>query len=114
MPAYMFVIVRQVLDADRYAEYVAAATETLHAVGASVHGFPGPVESLEGPAVDGVVVVEFRDLESAQWWFNSEDYQAVRELRQGAVELELFLADLPSAFVRPAATVSTPSAAELR
>ena len=97
MPAYVFVIRRQVTDAHRYAEYVSASGETLRRVEATVFPSGEQVESWEGPPVDGAVVVEFRDVEHARTWFGSDDYEAVRALRQGAAELEIFVADFPAA-----------------
>ena len=93
----MFVLRRQVLDADRYAQYVSASGETLRRVGAQVFASGTQVESWEGPPVDGAVVVEFRDAEHARTWFQSDDYKAVRALRQDAAELEIFVADFPTA-----------------
>ena len=90
MPAYLLVIRRRVLDADRYTQYLAAAAETLRESGATILA-SGAGESWEGPGVDGAVVVEFRDHAHAQGWFTGERYARARALRDGAAELELVL-----------------------
>lgn len=44
----------------------------------------GALETLEGEAADGVVVLEFPDRESAKSWYYSPDYQERAKLRQQA------------------------------
>ncbi len=41
----------------------------------------GRQEVLEGPEVEGVVVLEFPSLEAAKAWYDSPAYRAVREHR---------------------------------
>ena len=36
----------------------------------------GAMEQLEGEPCDGVVVLEFPDMQAARDWYNSEDYQS--------------------------------------
>lgn len=93
MAAYLLVIRRRVIDADRYAEYLVAANETLRDAGATVLAAGGAVESWEGPSVDGAVVVEFRDLEHARAWFESSRYVEIRALREGAADLEIVVTE---------------------
>jgi len=57
-------------------------------VGATLAGHPisvlaayGRQEVLEGPEVEGVVILEFPDFEAAQAWYDSPAYRAVREHR---------------------------------
>ena len=44
----------------------------------------GALETLEGKAADGVVVLEFPDSESAKAWYTSPEYQERAKLRQKA------------------------------
>jgi len=44
----------------------------------------GALETLEGEAADGVVVLEFPDSESAKAWYYSPEYQERAKLRQKA------------------------------
>ena len=57
-------------------------------VGAALAGHPvtvlaayGRHEVLEGPEVEGVVIVEFPSLDEAKAWYDSPAYRAVREHR---------------------------------
>ena len=57
-------------------------------VGATLKGHPvkvlsayGRQEVLEGPAVEGVVVLEFPSLDEAKKWYDSPAYRKVREHR---------------------------------
>ncbi len=57
-------------------------------VGATLAGHPvtelaasGRHEVLEGPEVEGVVIVEFPSLDEAKAWYDSPAYRAVREHR---------------------------------
>ncbi len=45
----------------------------------------GPQEVLEGPGVQGVVILEFPDMAAARAWYDSPEYQAAAAHRhQGA------------------------------
>lgn len=44
----------------------------------------GDLETLEGDAADGVVVLQFPDRDSAKAWYYSPDYQERAKLRQKA------------------------------
>jgi uncharacterized protein (DUF1330 family) len=56
--------------------------------GATLEGHPvkvlaayGRQEVLEGPAVEGVVIVEFPSIEAAREWYDSPAYRVAREHR---------------------------------
>lgn len=44
----------------------------------------GSMETFEGDAPDGIVVLEFPNADAAKAWYFSEDYQARAKLRQQA------------------------------
>ena len=57
-------------------------------VGPTLEGHPlkilaayGRQEVLEGPSVEGVVIVEFPSIEAAKKWYDSPAYREVREHR---------------------------------
>lgn len=57
-------------------------------VGATLGGYPvtvlaayGRQEVLEGPEVEGVVILEFPSFDAAKAWYDSPAYRAVREHR---------------------------------
>ena len=74
-------------------------------VGASFAGHPikvlaayGPQQVLEGPAPEGVVIVEFPTMEKAREWYRSPDYAAALAVRQTALDRRLiFVEGAPAA-----------------
>ena len=50
-----------------------------------------PME-LMGP-LEGAVVIEFPDMETAKSWYESPGYRKARQLRDGAADCELFIID---------------------
>ena len=84
MPAYVIVEV-EVTDPERYREYMAASPGAVAAGGGRFVARGGETVTLEGdwdPA--RIVVLEFPDLETAKRWYDSEEYRAARQLREGA------------------------------
>ena len=66
--------------------------------GASLAGHPikvlaayGPQEVLEGPAAEGVVLVEFPTMKEAKAWYNSPAYREAREHRFRGAEYRAIL-----------------------
>jgi uncharacterized protein (DUF1330 family) len=55
------------------------------------HVYYGAVEVLEGPPVDGVVIVEFPDKEAALAWYNSPAYREALPHRLKAADYRVFL-----------------------
>jgi uncharacterized protein (DUF1330 family) len=53
----------------------------------------GELETLEGEAADGVVVLEFPDRESAKAWYFSPEYQAKVNLRLKAAPYRCFMVE---------------------
>jgi uncharacterized protein (DUF1330 family) len=51
----------------------------------------GAVEVLEGPPVDGVVVVEFPDMAAARAWYDSPEYQDAKAHRLKAADYRVML-----------------------
>ena len=81
MPAYAIFIREKTRDQSALDQYSPLA-------GASIQGLPvkvlaayGRQEVLEGPAGEGVVIVEFPTLEEAKAWYDSPAYREAREHR---------------------------------
>ena len=53
----------------------------------------GQVHPLEGEWPGSVVLMEFPDMETAQKWYNSPEYQQILHLRTGNAISDLILAD---------------------
>lgn len=85
MPAYMIGRV-DVTDLDKWKEYAAAAGPATEKFGGKYIARGGALEGLENHEDEGkrVVIVEFKDMETAQAWYQSPEYQAAKALREGA------------------------------
>ncbi|WP_267389059.1 DUF1330 domain-containing protein [Sphingomonas sp. GC_Shp_3] len=55
--------------------------------------FYGTVEALEGPAPDGVVVLEFPSVEDARAWYHGPGYQAAMQHRLKAAEYRVMIVE---------------------
>jgi uncharacterized protein (DUF1330 family) len=53
----------------------------------------GPQEVWEGPAVEGVVLVEFPTMEAAKDWYNSPAYREAREHRFKGADYQAILVE---------------------
>lgn len=88
MPGY-FVLLVDINDHDRYAEYARAVPPTYARYGGRM-AIRGPVvEVIEGALEvredTRLVVLEFASVDQARAWWTSQDYQRVRELREPPV-----------------------------
>ncbi len=57
------------------------------------HVFEGAVTTLEGPAPDAVIVLEFESVEAAKAWYDSPGYQAALPHRQKAADYRIVIAE---------------------
>jgi uncharacterized protein (DUF1330 family) len=73
-----------VTDPDAYKGYQALAPAAFAAHGARFLARGGTAETLEGPALDRHVVIEFPSLALARACYASPDYQAAKSRRDGA------------------------------
>ena len=98
MSAYMFIRTK-VTDREQYIKYVQAAQPLAEPYGRKFLVFSRPVEALEGEAQtidDGdyyLMVSEWPSVEAAREFWNSDEYAAVRKLREGAGEVTVVLAE---------------------
>jgi uncharacterized protein (DUF1330 family) len=53
----------------------------------------GTCEALEGAAVEGVVLLEFPDMDTARAWYGSPAYQAARTHRLAGADYRFILTD---------------------
>ncbi|UWQ19247.1 DUF1330 domain-containing protein [Jannaschia sp. M317] len=91
MPKAYWIAHATVTDPDPYAIYAKGATEVFAQYGGTVLARGGRVEGLEGIARARNVVVEFESMEAALAAYNSPEYQAARQHRLDAGELEIIL-----------------------
>ena len=95
MPAYaLFIRETPVRDADSYAAY--SASNRAHAArfmgdfGMKPLSVYAAMQVLEGDAPDGVILIEFPNMDAAMQWYNSAEYQSVIALRQAAADWRVF------------------------
>jgi uncharacterized protein (DUF1330 family) len=89
MPAYVIAEV-DVHDAEQYERYRAAVPDTLAAHGGRFLARGGELAVLEGDwQPKRLVLLEFEDLDAAQRWYESAEYQAAKGLREGAATLRI-------------------------
>ncbi len=101
MPAYIVALI-EVTDPTRYAEYVKATPAAIARFGGRFLARAGRTETLEGPEEKRrVIIIEFPSLDQAKAFYDSAEYQQVRELRRDAAIGTLILiegsAPLPTA-----------------
>ncbi|MEJ2111076.1 MAG: DUF1330 domain-containing protein [Acidobacteriota bacterium] len=81
-----YVIVQaEINDMDKFRNYLAESPGTIAKYGGRYLARAGRTVQLEGEE-DGrrLVIIEFPSLEKASEWYQSEEYQTVRKLREGA------------------------------
>ena len=86
MPAYIVFMREKTLDQSELETYWSKVAPTLDGRPIKVLAAYGRHVTLEGPAVEGVVVAEFPTLEDARAWYDSPAYQEAAQHRfRGAV-----------------------------
>jgi uncharacterized protein (DUF1330 family) len=92
-PGYVIAEV-EVTDPATLQKYVAMAPQIVASHGGHYVVRGGKVESLEGEAPKGsVVVIGFDSVEKARGWYDSPEYKAIRGFRQSATHSRLLLAE---------------------
>jgi uncharacterized protein (DUF1330 family) len=93
VPAYIISRVR-IRDPEAMARYVTEAPATVVAFGGRYLVRGSEVQAVEGTwDHDRMVVVEFRDKQSALAWYHSEQYAPLRELRHCSADTIILLAE---------------------
>lgn len=81
MPAYIVFTRESTHNASELETYSQKVGSTLAGHPVTVLAAYGHHEVLEGPDVEGVVIVEFPSLDEAKAWYDSPAYREVREHR---------------------------------
>jgi uncharacterized protein (DUF1330 family) len=89
MPAYV-IVETDISDPEQYEQYKAASPGAVEAGGGRFVARGGELAVLEGDwNPSRLVILEFEDLEAAKRWYDSERYQAAKQLRDGAAKLRM-------------------------
>ena len=93
MSVYAIFIRDRMHDLDEFKTYSkkSALAGTGHTMKA--HVYYEPVETIEGPVVDGVVLVEFPDIAAAHAWYDSPAYQEAKAHRLRAANYRVMFVE---------------------
>ncbi len=80
MAAYLIALRERTKDPIEMAKYAEAAKSVDFSKCKGLVGY-GKLETLEGEAFEGVVMMEFPTFEEAQKWYHSPEYTAARQHR---------------------------------
>ena len=94
MGAFMF-IQAEITDPDQFMEYAKRAPALIQQFGGRYRCMRGAVEQLEGkPDNRKIVVSEWPSMQAAQDFWNSPEYQELKNLRAGAAEIDVYLCEI--------------------
>jgi len=89
MPAYV-IVETDIHDPEQYERYKAASPAAVAGGGGRFVVRGGELAVLEGDwHPKRLVVLEFDDLDAARRWYESENYQEAKKLREGAANLNM-------------------------
>jgi uncharacterized protein (DUF1330 family) len=84
----------EVFDPERYEEYKRLVAPNIAAAGGRYLVRGGQAEALEGELPGGrTVVVEFPTMQAAVDWYRSEEYSAIRKVREGAARANIYVVE---------------------
>ena len=81
MTAYVIFIQEQTTNLEELETYSQAAPATMEGHAGTMLALDGRQEVLEGPEVEGAVIIAFPSLDEAKAWYDSPAYRAAREHR---------------------------------
>jgi uncharacterized protein (DUF1330 family) len=93
MTVYAIFVRESTHDEDELNIYRATALKTFEGSRAKMIVRNGKLEPLEGPAPEGVIVIEFPTMEEARGWYFSPQYQEVAKHRFNAAKYRGFFVE---------------------
>lgn len=93
MTAYVVMIRERVRNEEALARYGALAREARGDHDLTPLAFYGAIETLEGPAADGAVILSFPDMAAARAWYDSPAYAKAREHRFAGADYRVLLVE---------------------
>ena len=89
MAGYLIAMI-EVTDPEQYRKYIAETPGVIARFGGRFIVRGGEKMTLEGPEENRrIALVEFPSLDKAAEFYNSEEYQAVKRLREGAANVSI-------------------------
>ena len=96
MGAFM-IIQADITDPQQFMEYAKRAPALIEKFGGRYRCMRGAVEQLEGkPDNRKIVISEWPTMEAAQAFWNSGEYQELKQVRAGAAEIDVNLVEITS------------------
>jgi uncharacterized protein (DUF1330 family) len=93
MSAYV-IYTADVSDPDQYELYKAQAAPAVAAHGGAYIARGGAIDVLEGDTPRGrTVILEFPTMQAARQWYDSDEYQTARALRENAGRASAYVVD---------------------
>ncbi|WP_439814649.1 DUF1330 domain-containing protein [Zavarzinia sp. CC-PAN008] len=93
MSAYVVFIKDRVRDAEEFATYGKKAGASMAGHTVKPLSVYGKCETLEGPPIEGSVIVEFPSIEAAKAWYNSPAYTDARKHRFLGADYRVFITE---------------------
>lgn len=93
MTAYVILIRDKMIDAEAFAAYGAKAKLAREGHAIKPLAYYGRYEALEGPAAEGVVIMEFPTYDEAKAWYDSPAYQEALQLRLKGAEYRVLIVE---------------------
>ena len=94
MGAFM-IIKANITDPEQFLEYAKLAPALIARYGGRYRCMRGEVEQLEGnPDNRKIVVSEWPSMDAAREFWNSDDYEELKKVREGAAEIDVHLVEI--------------------
>ena len=93
MSAYIVFTREKTRDKAELDTYSSLAGGTMAGHTVKAHSVYGKCESLEGPPIEGAVIIEFPSIEAAKAWYNSDAYKAARAHRFAGADYRAFITE---------------------
>ena len=93
MAAYVVFVRDRITDPEEFKTYGQKAPLAREGHDMKALAFYGTIKTLEGPSVDGSVIIEFPTMAAAQDWYDSPLYQDAVQHRLRGAEYRVFIVD---------------------
>lgn len=91
----LMIIQADIKDPQQFMEYAKRAPALIEKYGGRYRCMRGQVEQLEGkPDNRKIVVSEWPSMEAAQAFWNSDEYAELKQVREGAAEIDVNLVEI--------------------
>lgn len=93
MSAFVVFVRDRITDPEEFKTYGSMASLARDGHDMKALAFYGAIKTLEGPAVDGSVIIEFPTMAAAQAWYDSPLYQDALQHRLKGAEYRVFIVE---------------------